>query len=186
MRHKIAGIFFIYFRPPVGGFIFNFCERMMRGVPAFFALFPFKHRKIAHKKKGQLVGIILFHAQIRLVGIIPGHRLAVSKTRKGVLGDAFFGVKRSDEGSEKFFHQRQNVMLINKTHLNVKLGKFRLAVLSGVLIPKTARHLKIFFNSGHHQKLFVLLGGLRESIERARMKPRRNEIVARSLGRRLP
>ena len=65
----------------------------------------------------------------------------------------------------------KNVLLFNKGHFKVKLGKLRLAVTARIFVPKTFRNLKIFFQTRHHKKLLVLLGRLRQPVKLAFVKP---------------
>ena len=82
------------------------------------------------------------------------------------------------------FHRIKHILLLNKTHLEVKLVKFaRTAIGAAVLITKTGCNLEIAVKSGHHHQLFELLRGLRKRVELARMQARRHQKIACALWR---
>ena len=59
-----------------------------------------------------------------------------------------------------------------------------MAIGSQVLIAEAARDLVVALDARDHQQLLEHLRRLRQRVEAARMQPRRDEKVARSLGRR--
>ena len=78
---------------------------------------------------------------------------------------------------------RKNVFLRYETHLQIKLVKLaRRTVGARVLIAETRRDLKIPVKACNHQKLFELLGCLRQGVKFARMRARRHQKITRPFG----
>ena len=78
-----------------------------------------------------------------------------------------------------------NVILLNERHLKVDLGELRLTVGTQVPVAEAAGDLNVTVHAGQHEQLLVLLRGLRQGIELARMHTGRHEVVARALRRGL-
>ncbi|MPN04976.1 hypothetical protein SDC9_152225 [bioreactor metagenome] len=76
----------------------------------------------------------------------------------------------------------QDILLLDKGHFHIDLGKLGLAVGAQVLVTKTLRNLVILVDPPHHQKLLEDLGRLGQSVKGARMDPARHQIVPRPLG----
>ena len=63
-------------------------------------------------------------------------------------------------------HRRKHVVLLDKTHLDVKLIKLaRQAVGARVLVAEAWRDLEVPVEARHHQELLVLLRRLRQRVE---------------------
>ena len=78
----------------------------------------------------------------------------------------------------------ENILLLDKAHLEVELIEFAGAAISAaVLIAETGRDLEIAVESGDHDKLLELLRCLRQCIEFAGMKTRRHQKVTRTFRR---
>ena len=84
---------------------------------------------------------------------------------------------------EQAFDERVNILLTDKRSFDVNLGELRLAVGPQIFIAEAAGDLKILFQPGNLQHLFVLLGGLGERVKPARAEAGRHEKVARALRR---
>ena len=77
---------------------------------------------------------------------------------------------------------RDNVVLLHEGHLKVDLSELRLTVGAQVLVAEAAGDLDVAVHAGEHEQLLVLLRGLRQGVELARMYAARHEVVARALG----
>ena len=86
--------------------------------------------------------------------------------------------------SEALGHAKHRV-LRGKRHLEIDLRELRLAVGAQVFIAKAARNLEIFIEAGDHQNLLEDLRRLRQRVELARVNAARNQVVPRTLRRRL-
>ena len=60
-----------------------------------------------------------------------------------------------------------------------------MAVGAQVFVAETLGDLEILFQPGDHEQLLVLLRGLRQGVERARLQARGHEEISRALGRAL-
>ena len=74
-----------------------------------------------------------------------------------------------------------DVVDIDKAHFEVDLGEFGLTIGAQVLIPEAAGDLHVTVKSSEHSQLFVLLGGLGQGKEFARVHAGGDEVVARTL-----
>src|SRR5262249_20715673 len=78
----------------------------------------------------------------------------------------------------------EDVLLSNKTHLQVELIEFtRRAVSTRVLIAETRCDLEITIEARNHDQLLELLWGLRQRVEFSWMQTRRHQIVSRAFRR---
>ena len=80
--------------------------------------------------------------------------------------------------------QLDHVLLGDERHLEVQLGELGLAVGARVLVAEATRDLVVPLEPADHQQLLEQLRRLGQRVERARLDPRRHEVVARALGRR--
>ena len=76
----------------------------------------------------------------------------------------------------------KDVLLFDKGHFHIDLGKFRLTVGAEIFITETAGDLVITVDPADHQKLFIDLWGLRECVKTSGVDAARNQIVARAFG----
>ena len=124
-------------------------------------------------------------AQVRLVGAVFAHRLGVRDARPGRGRDGLAASELLEHAPYDRLHRRENILLFDEAHLDVELVELaRQTISARILVAKTWRDLKIAVEARHHQELLVLLGRLRQRIERARMQTRRHEEVARAFGAR--
>ena len=75
--------------------------------------------------------------------------------------------------------------LVDEAHLEVELGELRLAVAAQVLVAEAAGDLEVAVDAADHQQLLELLRALRQGVDGAGLEPRRDDEVARALGRAL-
>ena len=75
-----------------------------------------------------------------------------------------------------------DIFRVDEAHFHVKLGKFRLAGGTAILVAEAAGHLIVLVQSGEHQQLLVDLRALRQGIEGARLDAGGHQIVARAFG----
>ena len=75
--------------------------------------------------------------------------------------------------------QRINIVRCDERRFNVDLRKLRLAIGSQIFIAKRFRDLKIFFHSGDHEELLVLLWCLWQGVKFSRQQSAGNEKVTR-------
>ena len=74
-----------------------------------------------------------------------------------------------------------NIIHIYKRKFHIDLCKFRLSVRTEILITEASCYLNVSVIPGTHQKLFVKLRRLRQSIEMSRMNSGRYQIISGSL-----
>ena len=123
-------------------------------------------------------------AQVRLVGAVFADRLRERNPRPA-LGDGLALGKILEHAGDDRLHRREDVVLVDKTHLDVELIEFAgQPVGARVLVAEAGRDLEIAVEARHHQQLLVLLRRLRQRVEFSRMNPRRHQEVARALRRR--
>ena len=123
-------------------------------------------------------------AEIRLVGAVEPHRLAIGDAREFLRHRLAVG-ERLEHAADHRLHRRENVVLLDEAHLDVELVEFsRQPVGARILVAEAGRDLKIAVEARHHDELLELLRRLRQRVEFSRMQPRRHEEVARALRRR--
>ena len=83
------------------------------------------------------------------------------------------------------FHQVHDGVLIEEGSLDVELRKIRLSIGAQIFVAKTAHDLVVAFKARNHQQLLENLWRLRQREELARVRARRHQIIARTLGRGL-
>ena len=142
-----------------------------------------EHREAAAPEDLADLGDLDRVAQIRLVGAVAHHRVAI--------GDAWERQGRHlpvGELDEDAVHHRldrsEHVLLLDEGHLQVELVELaRAAVGAGVLVAEAGRDLEVAVEARDHEQLLVLLRRLGQGVELAGMEARGHEEVARALGR---
>ena len=119
--------------------------------------------------------------QIGLVDAVEPDGLVIIHARKRRLDRAARGLERS---RQKSFDHFPYPLRLRIRHLQIDLGKLRLAVGAQVFVAETAHDLKIFIEAGDHQNLLEHLRRLRQGIKRPRLHAAGHEIVARPFRRR--
>src|SRR3989344_472962 len=133
-------------------------------VLAFFL--GFKEWKIKHPCECKLVRVVFIFSQVGPVGSVSFHDVFVVKARPWLFLYSFFRKKFFHESRKKFFGKKHYVFLCYKAHLHIKLSELRLTISAGIFVAHAPRHLIIALKPRNHEKLFILLGRLREGIER--------------------
>ena len=118
-------------------------------------------------------------AHVRLVRAVALHSLIPGHAQE-LLRD--FPVKSLVKNlTHHAFHHGQDGLLVDEGHLDVQLGKLRLAVSAQILIPEAAHNLEILLHAGQHENLLVNLRRLRQGIELARIQAARHQKVTGTL-----
>ena len=81
------------------------------------------------------------------------------------------------------FHDGQDILPLDKGHLDVELSELRLAIRPQIFVPEATDDLKIALNPGHHENLLENLRGLRQRIKLAGVDPAGDKIVPRTFRR---
>jgi len=113
---------------------------------------------------------------IRLVASIAFHGFVISDSRKRNL--QIFAEKIFKQPFHKAFLHFNHVVLIDKGHLQVDLGKFRLSVGPQIFVTEALCNLHISIAASHHQQLLEQLRRLRQRIKPAYVHPARNQIIS--------
>ena len=121
------------------------------------------------------VGPVDAEAQHRLV---VGHPL---ERRLELDADALAPDARDDA-----LHQREDELAVRERHLDVELRQLLQAVGARILVAHAARDLVVALEAGDDEQLLRDLRRLRQRVELAGLQARRDDEVARALGRRLP
>ena len=122
-------------------------------------------------------------AQVRLVGSVFCHRLAVRDARK-LRRHRLAAAELLEHAAQHRFDRGEHILLRDEAHLDVELVELAgRAVGARVLVAKARRNLEVAVEAGDHDQLLELLWRLRQGVELPRMQARRHEIVARALGR---
>ena len=87
--------------------------------------------------------------------------------------------------AKKLLHERDDIVLLDKGHLQVDLGELGLTVRAQVLVAEALHDLVVALEPGHHQDLLEELRRLRQREEHAGIDPARDQVVARAFGRAL-
>ena len=74
---------------------------------------------------------------------------------------------------------------VDKGRFDIDLGEFRLPIGAQIFVAETFRDLEIFFDSGDHEQLLVLLRRLRQRVKFSRRESAGHEEVARAFRRAL-
>ena len=82
-------------------------------------------------------------------------------------------------------HQLEEELLVGEAHLDVELRDLLDAVGAEILVAEADRDLVVAVEAGDHRQLLQDLRALRQRVEAARLQARRDDEVARALGRRL-
>src|SRR5262249_1405687 len=118
-------------------------------------------------------------AEIWFVRSEPPHYLGKRKPGKGGLQ---LDANQTEDSREQSFDQRVDLIGRRETHLNVELGKLRLAVSAQVFIAKTARDLVVLVQTRNHANLLKNLWALGQGKEFAGLHPGRHHVVAGAFG----
>ena len=122
-------------------------------------------------------------AQVWFVRAEPQQGVGVGKTREWRLGH-FPVSELAEETKKEFLDHGEDVLLLDKGHLEVELVEFAGgAVGAGVFVTEAGRDLEVAIKAGHHEQLLELLRCLRQRVEAAGVEPARHEVIARALGR---
>ena len=82
-------------------------------------------------------------------------------------------------------HRRVEELLVGEAHLDVELRDLLDAVGAEILVAEADRDLVVAVEAGDHRQLLQDLRALRQRVEAALLQARRDDEVARALGRRL-
>ena len=118
-------------------------------------------------------------AQVRLVGTVTLHGLVPGHAQELLRDFPVQGLIKNL--THHAFHHGQDGLLVDEGHLNIQLGKLRLAVSTQILIAEAADNLEILLHAGEHQNLLVNLRRLRQGIELARIQAARHQKVTGTL-----
>mgnify|MGYP002341754989 CR=1 FL=1 len=121
--------------------------------------------------------------QIRLVASVIFHSVLPCHAQ-----ERLFYLDSSNCLEEMFCHSFKcfnHILLLNKTHLAINLGKLRLAVCTQILITETLHDLEIAVKTRNHQKLFQCLRRLGQRIELSWIHSGRNDKVTSSFRSRV-
>ena len=118
-------------------------------------------------------------AQVRLVGAVFAHRLGVGNARPRRGRHRLVVCELLEHAADDGLHRRKYVVLLDEAHLDVELIEFAgQTVGARVLVAEAGRDLEIAVEARHHQKLLVLLRGLRQRVKLAGMDARGHEKIA--------
>ncbi|MNV34162.1 hypothetical protein D3C71_1255690 [compost metagenome] len=122
-------------------------------------------------------------AQVGLVGTVFADRLVIGNARP-LLGDRLAFGKLLEHGRHHRLHRGPDIFLGHEAHFDVELVEFAWQTVgTRVFIAEARRDLEVAVETGHHQKLLVLLRRLRQREELAFVDARGNEEVARAFRR---
>ena len=138
---------------------------------------------LEHAKSGVLeelraVGELLAETQVRLVRAVSGHRIRKGHPhhrRRDLVADEL--PHRGRDGLSEL----EDVVLLDKAHLDVELGELRLTVGTEVLIAITTRDLVVTLHAGDHEQLLEQLRTLGQGVPGAGPQTSRHQEVAGTL-----
>ena len=122
-------------------------------------------------------------AEVRLVGAVDHHRVAVldARPRGGV---ALPGGELREGLPDDVLHDGEDLVLRGVGHLDVELVELaRRAVRARGLVAEARRDLEVLVEARDHEELLEHLRRLRKGVEHAAVDAARHEVVARALGR---
>ena len=119
---------------------------------------------------------------VRLVAAVLAHGFRVGHPPERP-GEIHVGALL-ERGAHEILAEVQNSVHVGERHLDVELGKLGLAIGPQVLVPEAPRHLIVPIRTRHHEHLLEQLRRLRQREARAGLEPRRDEVIASSLGGR--
>ena len=96
----------------------------------------------------------------------------------GLLGEPL------DDLCEELLDEAEDLVLGGVAHLEVELGVLGLAVAALVLVSQGSSYLEVPLETGDHQELLELLGGLGQRVELPGVEAGRDQVVARAFGGR--
>ena len=123
-------------------------------------------------------------AQVGPVDAEAQHRLVVAhplERRLELHADAL-----APDAHDDPLHQREQELAVGERHLDVELRQLLEPVGARILVAHAARDLVVALEPGDDEQLLRDLRRLRQRVELARLQARRDDEVARALGRRLP
>ena len=118
--------------------------------------------------------------QIGAIVAKAAHRLGVAHTRKWIR--KLYIQHIGEECANHLLHHTHDLLFIDKGHLHIDLGKFRLAIGSQILVTKTAHNLVVTVHARHHQQLLEELRRLRQGKKFAIVGAAGHQVVASTLG----
>jgi hypothetical protein len=122
-------------------------------------------------------------AQVRLVRAIAAHGLGIGHARERI--GQFHAGDLAEHVADHRLDRVLHVALGHPGELHVELGELELAVGAQRLVAEAARDLVVAVEARHHQDLLEQLRRLRQGVELAGVHARRDQEVARALGRGL-
>src|SRR3989338_6463094 len=140
---------------------------VVRECPAAILIF-LKEWKVYNPAKSKKILVLFIFPYVWPVGSVLCHGLFVRYSGERNLLNLFFMVECLNDLNQKFFIERHHVFLHHKTHFQIQLREFWLAVCPGVFVTKASGNLEISFNPRNLQKLFILLGRLRQCVKSSR------------------
>ena len=143
----------------------------------------FKKREINNPAKSQIVGVFFILSQIGPVGSVLFLCFPIRENRKRNSLDFFSRINLFNHFDDELFVKLHHFFSPRKAHFQIQLSEFWLAAAPRIFVTETTSNLKIFFRSGHHQKLFILLGALGQGKKFSRINPRRHNIISGSFRR---
>ena len=141
-----------------------------------------EHLEIAVLDKVGQIDELHAEADIGAVATEAIHRLFPRHTLKREL---VLHTGSAEDFLKDTFHEIHHVSLFNKRHLDVDLGELGLTVSAQVLVAEATGNLVIALNAADHEHLLELLRRLRQSIELARVRTGRHEVIARAFRSRV-
>src|SRR3989442_1632100 len=88
----------------------------------------------------------------------------------------------SSSSGDKNFATCDTIVLLDKAHLEVKLGVLEGSVSARVFVAEVARNLEVLVDATDHEDLLQLLRGLRQRPELPREVAGRHDEIARAGG----
>ena len=141
-----------------------------------------EHLEIAVLDKVGQIDELHAEADIGAVATEALHRLF---PRHALKRELVLNACSAEDFLENAFHQIHHVGLFNKRHLDVDLGELGLTISAQVLIAEATGNLVIALDAADHEHLLELLRRLRQSIELARVRTGRHEVIARAFRSRV-
>ena len=112
-------------------------------------------RSLENTERGVSEVVGAFHqfkieAKVGFVAAKPGHGIAVGHA---VNGPVNLVPDELPQGTDHRFADIDDVILLNETHLDIKLSELGLSVGTKIFIAVTARDLEVTFHARDHQQL---------------------------------
>ena len=123
------------------------------------------------------------NSQIRLIGSISFHCLLESNPFKRSFRGHVIGTELGKNRRQDVLQHGEYIVLAGEAHLHIQLIELTgRSIASGVLVAEAGRDLEVAVEPGGHQKLFKLLGGLRQGVEFSGVFSSGYEVIACALG----